>query len=90
MDERTHAAERFRLKIGDTERSAEEVVADLKHYGEPVIEAVLETPGTGRTAAGASVILAVSAAGLDEPGLMRKLNEAGGCMYQIASVTKLA
>lgn len=84
-----HYHEQYRVYIGDTERSVEEIIADLKNYGEPVIKAVLETKKAGSTAAGSTIIITAAANSLTEQVLERKLNEAGGCMYQIAAVTKL-
>lgn len=81
--------ERYRIQIGDTERSVKEIIADLKNYGEPIIQVALETETTGPTAAGSTIIITVAANSLTEQALVNKLNEAGGCMYQIAAVTKL-
>lgn len=81
--------ERYRIQIGDTERSVEEIVADLKNYGEPIIQVALETKTTGSTAAGSTIIITAAADTLTEQTLANKLNQAGGCMYQIAAVTKL-
>jgi len=81
--------ERYRIQIGDTERSVEEIIADLKSYGEPVVQVALETKAAGPTAAGSTIIITAAANSLTEQALERKLNEAGGCMYQIAAVTKL-
>ena len=81
--------ERYRIQIGDTERSVKEIIADLKNYGEPIIQVTLETKTTGPTAAGSTIIITVAANSLTEQALVNKLNEAGGCMYQIAAVTKL-
>lgn len=81
--------DQYRVEIGDTERSVEEVINDIKSYGEPVVQVKLAVKATGRTAAGSVLNVALAPASMDERTLKDKLNEAGGCMYQVVSVTKL-
>lgn len=80
--------DQYRAEIGDTERSVEEIVQDIKVYGEPIVRVELTKKAAGLTAAGSILTITVAADSLDEQALKSKLNEAGGCMYQIASVSK--
>lgn len=80
--------DQYRVEVGDTERSVEEIISDIKSYGEPVVGVELARKAAGLTAAGSIITITVAAKSIDEQGLKSKLNEAGGCMYQIASVNK--
>lgn len=84
------ALDQFRVEIGDTERPVEDIIIDIKSYGEPVVFVKLAAKASGATAAGSTIIIEVTPNSVDEQGLKEKLNEAGGCMYQIAAVTKLS
>jgi hypothetical protein len=80
--------DQYRVEVGDTDRSVEEIIRDIKNYGEPVVRVDLASKAVGLTAAGSVITISVAANSVDEQGLKSKLNEAGGCMYQIASVSK--
>ncbi|MDU4961264.1 MAG: hypothetical protein E6X17_11480 [Sporomusaceae bacterium] len=78
---------RYQLEIGDTERPLEEIISELKRQDElAAIELVSKAPG--RTASG-SLLTVTAAQPVDADSLKHKLNESGGCMYQIAVVNKL-
>lgn len=83
------AQDQFRVEIGDTERPVEDIIRDIKSYGEPVIHVELAGKAAGSTAAGSVITIAVTPNSVNEQDLKNKLNEAGGCMYQVISVTKL-
>ena len=80
--------DQYRVEVGDTERSVEEIISDIKKYGEPVVRVELSSKATGLRAAGSIITISVAADSVDEQSLKSKLNEVGGCMYQIASVSK--
>ncbi|MDD4599446.1 hypothetical protein SDC9_03883 [bioreactor metagenome] len=86
----TQKLDQYRVEVGDTERSTEEIIRDLKSYGEPIIHVTLGKKGAGATAAGSIITLDVTPGVFDEDGLIKKLNETGGCMYQIAVVSKIS
>lgn len=81
--------DRFRVAIGDTERSAEDIIVDIKSYGEPIVFVKLDAKAAGPTASGSVITIEVTPNSVDEQGLKNKLNEAGGCMYQVVSVTRV-
>jgi hypothetical protein len=80
--------DQYSVEVGDTERSVEEIISDIKRYGELVVRVELSHKAAGLNAAGSIITISVAANSVDEKGLKSKLNEAGGCMYQIASVSK--
>lgn len=79
--------EQYQLEIGDTERSVEEIIRDLKSNSELVARVKLARKAPGRTAAGSLLTVAVPQS-VDAESLKHKLNANGGCMYQIAAVSK--
>lgn len=81
--------DKYRVEIGDTERSLETVISDLEGYGTPIIRVEVAKAASGHTGAGAVLTVGVKPGSVDEASLKSKLNESGGCMYQIASVAKL-
>lgn len=83
------ALDQFRIEIGDTERPVEDIIIDIKSYGEPIVFVKLDAKAAGPTASGSVITIEVTPNSVDEQGLKNKLNEAGGCMYQVVSVTKV-
>lgn len=86
----SHKLEQYRVEVGDTERSAEEIVRDIRSHGEPIVQVTLDAESNGLTAAGSIINIEVTPHVVDEESLKKQLNEAGGCMYQVISVAKLS
>nr|WP_092072941.1 hypothetical protein [Dendrosporobacter quercicolus]NSL48833.1 hypothetical protein [Dendrosporobacter quercicolus DSM 1736]SDM51835.1 hypothetical protein SAMN04488502_105107 [Dendrosporobacter quercicolus] len=81
---------RLRLVIGNTDRTAEEVIRQIRRHtdafsGLKIEKAAAAVPRTGQ------IIVDVQspAADIDLDKLRRTLNEAGSCMFQVESIAKI-
>lgn len=79
--------EYFQVKIGDTERSIEEIIDSLRKSDLPIVHIKQSSTSSNQTGSGATLTLKTSME-LSQEDLERQLNEYGGCMYQVASVIK--
>lgn len=79
---------RFQVKIGDTERSVEEIIDNMRKSGLSISHIEPMSGASNPTGRGATLTLETTAEELSQDDLKRQLNEHGGCMYQVASVVK--
>jgi hypothetical protein len=80
--------EHFQIQIGDTERSIEEIINSIRKSDLPIVHIKQASASSHKTGSGATLILQLLPDAVNEKNLQEQLNEYGGCMYQIASVTK--
>jgi hypothetical protein len=80
--------EYFQVKIGDTERSIDEIVDSLRKSDLPIVHIKQVSASSNQTGSGATLRLETASETLSQEDLERQLNEYGGCMYQVASVVK--
>ncbi|BBB90497.1 MAG TPA: hypothetical protein PKA28_15565 [Methylomusa anaerophila] len=82
----------FLLKIGDTERSTEEILSHIRSNSSLPIAAVKagKLQQTADDQRQVQIELVLKSNGASPEELKHILNEYGGCMYQIISVEKAA
>lgn len=80
--------EYFQVKIGDTERSIEEIIDSLRKSDLPIVHIKQSSASSNQTGSGATLTLETASMELSQEDLERQLNEYGGCMYQVSSVIK--
>lgn len=78
----------FQIQIGDTERSIEEIIDSIRKSDLPIIHIKQVSAASHKTGSGATLALELAPETITEKDLQEQLNTYGGCMYQIASVTK--
>ena len=78
----------FQIQIGDTERSIEEIIDSIRKSDLPIIHIKKISTASNGTGSGATLALELTPESVTEKDLQEQLNTYGGCMYQIASVTK--
>lgn len=79
----------FQVKIGDTERTTDEIISSIQHSDLPITQIQAVSMASDRRAAGAVLTLHLAANKITEEQLKRQLNEYGSCMFQVESVIKL-
>jgi hypothetical protein len=80
--------ENFQIEIGDTERSIEEIIDNIRKSSLPILHIKQVSTSSRKTGSGATLALQLTPDAVNEKDLKDQLNEYGGCMYQIASVIK--
>lgn len=75
----------FRVAVGNTERRIEDIARDIRNVDLPISRIVIDNSSTD------PMILNVAVAddSINENELKTRLNEHGGCMYQIISANKI-
>jgi len=79
----------FQVKIGDTERTIDEIMNSIHHSDLPITQIEPDSMATDRRGAGTILTLHIAPDKLTEEQLKRQLNEYGACMFQVESVTKI-
>lgn len=80
--------EQFQVQIGDTERNIEEIIDSIRKSDLPITQIKQTSASPNQTGRGATLTLQTASDTLSQEDVKRQLNEQGGCMYQIESVTK--
>jgi hypothetical protein len=80
--------EHFQIQIGDTERSIEEIIESIRKSDLPIVHIKQVSAAPHQTGSGSTLALELTPEALTEKALKEKLNEYGGCMFQIAAVAK--
>ncbi|AJQ26706.1 hypothetical protein [Pelosinus fermentans] len=80
--------ENFQIEIGDTERSIEEIIDNIRKSNLPILHIKQVSTFSRKTGSGATLALQLTPDAVNEKDLKDQLNEYGGCMYQVASVIK--
>jgi hypothetical protein len=79
--------EHFQVQIGDTERSIEEIIDNIRKSDLPIVH-IKQVSNSSPAGRGAILTLQTTSEMLTQEQLEEQLNEQGGCMYQVASVVK--
>ncbi len=79
----------FEVKIGDTERTVDEVISSIQHSDLPITQIQPVSTAEGRRGVGAVLTLHMVPGKMNEDQLKRQLNEYGSCMFQVESVVKI-
>jgi hypothetical protein len=80
--------EQFQIHIGDTERSVEEIIDNIRKSDLPIAHIKQTSASSNQTGRGATLTLQTTSDTLSQEDLEQLLNKQGGCMYQVESVTK--
>jgi hypothetical protein len=79
----------FRVLLGNTDRSAKEVISHLHHTVSMLAGIHIESAKNTRPDVGQLLLDFYLPAQVTEVELQQALNESGGCMFQVDSVTKV-
>ncbi|MBP1764488.1 MAG: hypothetical protein H6Q65_1546 [Firmicutes bacterium] len=79
----------FEVKIGDTERTVDEVISSIQHSDLPIAQIQPVSTTEDRRGVGAVLTLHMVPGKMNEDQLKRQLNEYGACMFQVESVVKI-
>jgi len=79
----------FQVKIGDTERTIDEIISSIQHSDLPITQIQPDSMAADRRGTGAVLTLHIVPDKVTEEQLKRQLNEYGSCMFQVESVVKV-
>lgn len=74
----------FIIKVGNTERDAQTIVKEIKRSALPIEQVEVK-----KTVQDIELAVSLSDTNINEEELKQRLNEQGGCMYQVVEVTKV-
>ncbi len=79
----------FQVKIGDTERTIDEIISSIQHSDLPITQIQSDSAVVNRRAAGEILTVHMSPDKLTAEQLKQQLNEYGSCMFQVEAVKKI-
>ncbi|HWR42337.1 hypothetical protein [Sporomusa sp.] len=89
-DVKQHQADRLQIVFGNTDRTAEEIIAHIRRHTNEFAGLTIQAAKAIPQRVGQVVVdVQAPAADIDTAKLRRVLNEAGSCMFQVDSIEKI-